>query len=106
MALVLRLVFSFFLHLAPIISRWLIIDHKQIPRHPPDRGRSEYGSNGRSANLERTYYIVPPGMNVIFRDEYGNELKRLSRLIFLPLAGADHDNSLQRRRLWCQCRPL
>jgi hypothetical protein len=28
------------------------------------------------SNAERTYYIVPPGMNVIFRDEYGNELKR------------------------------
>lgn len=48
-----------------------------IPRHSPDRGRSEYGSQGRSTNLERTYYIVPPGMNVIFRDEYGNELKRV-----------------------------
>ncbi|KAF8271746.1 hypothetical protein EI94DRAFT_519022 [Lactarius quietus] len=41
-----------------------------IPRHPLERGRS------RSANLDRTYYIVPPGMNVIFRDENGNELKR------------------------------
>jgi hypothetical protein len=48
-----------------------------IPRHSPDRGRSGYGSNGRTTNLERTYYIVPPGMNVIFRDEHGNELKRV-----------------------------
>ncbi|KAH9077481.1 hypothetical protein EDB83DRAFT_1712876 [Lactarius deliciosus] len=52
-------------------------DRITIPRHSPDRGRSTYGSHGRSANLERTYYIVPPGMNVIFRDEYGNELKRV-----------------------------
>ena len=50
----------------------LVIDHHrtQIPRHPIGRGRSQ------SANPDRTYYIVPPGMNVIFRDEYGNELKR------------------------------
>lgn len=41
-----------------------------IPRHSIDR-------RSRSANLERTYYIVPPGMNVIFRDEFGNELKRV-----------------------------
>ncbi|KAI9466715.1 hypothetical protein BJY52DRAFT_11074 [Lactarius psammicola] len=52
-------------------------DRITIPRHSPDRGRSGYGSHGRSTNLERTYYIVPPGMNVIFRDEYGNELKRV-----------------------------
>jgi hypothetical protein len=42
-----------------------------IPRHSVDKGRS------RGANPERTYYIVPPGMNVIFRDEHGNELKRV-----------------------------
>jgi hypothetical protein len=60
-----------------VLWRWphrrrLIIDHHraQIPRHSVDKGRS------RGANLERTYYIVPPGMNVIFRDEHGNELKR------------------------------
>ena len=51
------------------------ITRKQIPRHP-DRGRPGYAAHGRNANLERTYYIVPPGMNVIFRDEHGNELKR------------------------------
>jgi hypothetical protein len=48
----------------------------QIPRSPHERGRSEHGSFGRVANAERTYYIVPPGMSVIFRDEHGNELKR------------------------------
>jgi hypothetical protein len=42
--------------------------------------RSSRSGNGSSyvqvPNAQRTYYIVPPGMNVIFRDEYGNELKR------------------------------
>jgi hypothetical protein len=63
MGLALRLVVFFY------GRGWQAVYRKQIPR---DRGRSD----GRSTNLERTYYIVPPGMNVIFRDEYGNELKR------------------------------
>jgi len=48
----------------------------QIPRHPHESSRTEHGSFVRSANPERTYYIVPAGMSVIFRDEFGNELKR------------------------------
>ena len=62
----------------PMARPWLIIDHHrtQIPRHSINRGR---GSSA-NANLERTYYIVPPGMNVIFRDEHGNELKRCATL--------------------------
>ncbi|KAH9978086.1 hypothetical protein BGW80DRAFT_793462 [Lactifluus volemus] len=35
----------------------------------------DQGSFNQSA--ERTYYIIPPGMSVIFRDEHGNELKRV-----------------------------
>ncbi|KAI0269285.1 hypothetical protein BC834DRAFT_621711 [Gloeopeniophorella convolvens] len=48
-----------------------------IPRHPHERGRTDHRAHGHNGNTERTYYIVPPGMNVIFRDEYGNELKRV-----------------------------
>jgi len=48
----------------------------QIPRQPVERRRSGNGSYVQAANAERTYYVVPPGMKVIFRDEYGNELKR------------------------------
>jgi hypothetical protein len=61
----------------PMARRRLIIDHHrtQIPRHSINRGRSGFGPSA-NANPERTYYIVPPGMNVIFRDEHGNELKR------------------------------
>jgi len=45
--------------------------------HPVELRLSGPGSYGQVSNTERTYYIVPPGMNVIFRDEYGNELKRV-----------------------------
>ncbi len=49
----------------------------QIPRHPLERRRlAPRESHDYNPNTKRTYYIVPPGMNVIFRDEYGNELKR------------------------------
>lgn len=51
-----------------------------VPRQPIERrqsGHSGSGSYVQPSNPERTYYIVPPGMNVIFRDEYGNELKRV-----------------------------
>jgi hypothetical protein len=41
----------------------------QVSRQPHDQGSF-------TQSAERTYYIVPPGMSVIFRDEYGNELKR------------------------------
>jgi hypothetical protein len=54
----------------------------QIPRHPVELRLSGSGSYGQVSNTERTYYIVPPGMNVIFRDEYGNELKRQAAHIF------------------------
>jgi len=30
------------------------------------------------ASPERTYYIVPPGMSVIFRDELGNDVETAS----------------------------
>jgi hypothetical protein len=52
---------------------------QQIPRHPLERRRVaprdsyDYTSD---SNNKRTYYVVPPGMSVIFRDEFGNELKR------------------------------
>ncbi|KAH9963220.1 hypothetical protein BC827DRAFT_150393 [Russula dissimulans] len=62
-------------------------DRIKIPRHPYERRPSRSGhapasygqpdSEGSNLNPERTYYIVPPGMSVIFRDEFGNELKRL-----------------------------
>ncbi|KAI0303101.1 hypothetical protein BC826DRAFT_329923 [Russula brevipes] len=52
-------------------------DRVPIPRHPVELRLSGPGSYGQVSNTERTYYIVPPGMNVIFRDEYGNELKRV-----------------------------
>ncbi|KAI0002954.1 hypothetical protein BJV74DRAFT_562564 [Russula compacta] len=50
-----------------------------IPRHPRERRRTGPGheSHVQGSNPERTYYIVPPGMTVIFRDEYGNELERV-----------------------------
>lgn len=50
----------------------------QIPRLPVERRRlPPPGSYGQgSSNLKRTYYVVPAGMSVIFRDENGNELKR------------------------------
>ena len=48
----------------------------QIPRQSMEQRRSGNGSYVQAADAERTYYIVPPGMNVIFRDEYGNELER------------------------------
>jgi len=48
---------------------------RQIPRQPLERRRSG-APYVQAANPERTYYVVPPGMSVIFRDEHGNELKR------------------------------
>ena len=49
----------------------------QIPRHSLERRRiAPRESYNYDSNNKRTYYIVPPGMNVIFRDEHGNELKR------------------------------
>lgn len=50
---------------------------QQIPRHSLERRRlAPRESYNYDSNNKRTYYVVPPGMNVIFRDEYGNELKR------------------------------
>ena len=50
---------------------------QQIPRHSLERRRlAPRESYNYDSNNKRTYYIVPPGMSVIFRDEYGNELKR------------------------------
>jgi hypothetical protein len=48
----------------------------QIPRQPVERRRSGNAPYVQAAKAERTYYVVPPGMKVIFRDEYGNELQR------------------------------
>lgn len=49
----------------------------QIPRQPLERRRlAPRDSYDYESNNKRTFYIVPPGMNVIFRDEFGNELKR------------------------------
>jgi hypothetical protein len=57
----------------------------QVPRQPIERLRlGPPGSYGQGSNPKRTYYIVPPGMSVIFRDEYGNELKRQA-IQFTPL---------------------
>ncbi|KAF8505478.1 hypothetical protein F5888DRAFT_1798494 [Russula emetica] len=48
-----------------------------IPRHSLERRRiAPRESYNYDSNNKRTYYIVPPGMSVIFRDEHGNELKR------------------------------
>ncbi|KAN0124520.1 hypothetical protein V8E52_002169 [Russula decolorans] len=53
-------------------------DRIPIPRHPLERRRLEpRESYNYDSNNKRTYYIVPPGMSVIFRDEHGNELKRV-----------------------------
>jgi hypothetical protein len=50
---------------------------QQIPRHSLERRRlAPRESYNYDSNNKRTYYIVPPGMSVIFRDEHGNELKR------------------------------
>jgi hypothetical protein len=49
-----------------------------------ERRRSGNGPYVQAANTERTYYVVPPGMNVIFRDEYGNELKRQVTIPLCP----------------------
>lgn len=55
-------------------------DRVAIPRHPLERRRvaprDSYDYTNASNN-KRTYYVVPPGMSVIFRDEFGNELKRV-----------------------------
>jgi len=50
----------------------------QVPTEVHDRGRPTHSSvhKERLKRSGRTYYIVPPGMNVIFRDENGNELTR------------------------------
>jgi hypothetical protein len=49
----------------------------QIPRQHLERRRlAPRESYDYESNNKRTFYIVPPGMNVIFRDEFGNELKR------------------------------
>ena len=54
------------------------LQYHQIPRHPRERRRTGPGQGPyvQGSDPQRTYYIIPPGMKVIFRDEFGNELER------------------------------
>ncbi|ETW84378.1 hypothetical protein HETIRDRAFT_116684 [Heterobasidion irregulare TC 32-1] len=45
----------------------------QVPTASYQRGRS---SHRQATRKDKTYYIIPPGMNVIFRDKDGSEITR------------------------------
>lgn len=55
---------------------------KKLTLVEDDRDTVEQSSEASESN---TYYIVPPGMDVIFQDEHGKEITRY--LILLYVAG-------------------
>ncbi|KAJ6516006.1 hypothetical protein C8R45DRAFT_227509 [Mycena sanguinolenta] len=57
------------------------VSQEASPRRPDPHSR--HGSN----TIDGTYYIVPPGVDVIFQDEEGNEITRVGDFKNEPRAG-------------------
>ena len=56
----------------------------QVPTEVPSSESSARSVDSDPSERRRTFYIIPPGMNVIFKDGDGNEVGRVGDFDHVP----------------------